>query len=267
MSQLFELGGQSIGVSASTSVLPMNTHDWFPLGWTCWIYLQSKGLRSLLQHHSSKASLLQCSAFFTVQLSHPYMTTGKTIGLTRRTFVDKVMSLLMIFWMRNLGRALLYGLFLIQWHQLGHLLENSLWKWFYYLHVWCLCTFWLLYLLVSLHIESLLGSFHMMWTSYSMASQYDETSNMTVYLPQSEHYHEKLQGSLWPSFSSPRMLLSSHSTGQANHSDWPKRSFRMEGRIDSISQKGNDMDRLGREGIGGDHLRDKSWAKFKIRCF
>ena len=54
------------------------------------------------------------------------------------------------------------------------------------------------------------------------------------------------------------MLLSSHSTGQANHSDWPKRSFRMEGRIDSISQKGNDMDRLGREGIGGDHLRDKS---------
>ena len=51
-------------------------------------------LKSLLQHHSSKASILQCSAFFTVQLSHPYMTTGKTIALTRRTFVDKVMSLL-----------------------------------------------------------------------------------------------------------------------------------------------------------------------------
>ena len=51
-------------------------------------------LRSLLQHHSSKASIFQCSAFFTVQLSHPYMTTGKTIALTRRTFVDKVMSLL-----------------------------------------------------------------------------------------------------------------------------------------------------------------------------
>ena len=51
-------------------------------------------LRSLLQHHSSKASILQCSAFFIVQLSHPYMTTGKTIALTRRTFVDKVMSLL-----------------------------------------------------------------------------------------------------------------------------------------------------------------------------
>ena len=51
-------------------------------------------LKSLLQHHSSKASLLQCSAFFTVQLSHPYMTTGKTIALTRQTFVGKVMSLL-----------------------------------------------------------------------------------------------------------------------------------------------------------------------------
>ena len=52
-------------------------------------------LKSLLQHHSSKASILQCSAFFTVQLSHPYMTTGKTIALTRRTFVGKVMTLLL----------------------------------------------------------------------------------------------------------------------------------------------------------------------------
>ena len=51
-------------------------------------------LKSLLQHHSSKASILQRSAFFTVQLSHPYMTTGKTIALTRQTFVDRVMSLL-----------------------------------------------------------------------------------------------------------------------------------------------------------------------------
>ena len=50
-------------------------------------------LKSLLQHHSTKASILQCSAFFIVQLSHPYMTTGKTIALTRRTFVSKVMSL------------------------------------------------------------------------------------------------------------------------------------------------------------------------------
>ena len=52
-------------------------------------------LKSLLQHHSSKASILRCSAFFTVQLSHPYMTTGKTIALTRQTFVGKVMSLLL----------------------------------------------------------------------------------------------------------------------------------------------------------------------------
>ena len=72
----------------------MNIHDWFPLGWTGWISLQSKGLSSLLQHHSSKASILWHLAFFIVQLSHPYMTTGKTIALTRRTFVDKVMSLL-----------------------------------------------------------------------------------------------------------------------------------------------------------------------------
>ena len=71
MSQVFESGGQSIGVTASASVLPMNTQDWSPLGWTGWISLQSKGLlRVLLQHHSSKASILRCSAFFIVQLSH-----------------------------------------------------------------------------------------------------------------------------------------------------------------------------------------------------
>ena len=59
--------------------------------------MQSKGLSrvGLLQHHSSNASILQCSAFFIVQFSHPYMTTGKTIALTRRTFVDKVKSLLL----------------------------------------------------------------------------------------------------------------------------------------------------------------------------
>ena len=85
---------QSIGVSASASVLPINIQDWFPLGWTGLISLQYKGLLSLLQDHSSKASVLQCSAFSVVQLSHPYMTTGKTIALTRQTFVGKVMSLL-----------------------------------------------------------------------------------------------------------------------------------------------------------------------------
>ena len=61
---------------------------------TGWISLQSKTLKSLLQHHSSKASILRRSPFFIVQLSHPYVTTGKTIALTRWTFVGKVMSLL-----------------------------------------------------------------------------------------------------------------------------------------------------------------------------
>ena len=83
------------GVSASASVFPMNIQNQFPLGWTGWNLLAVQGiLKSLLQHHSSEASILQCSAFFTVLLSHPYMTTGKTIALTWRTFVSKVMSLL-----------------------------------------------------------------------------------------------------------------------------------------------------------------------------
>ena len=90
MSQFFTSGGQSIGVSASASVLPMNIQDWFPLGSPCC----PRYSKSLLQHHSSEASILQCSAFFIVQLVHPYMITGKTIALTTWTFVGKVMSLL-----------------------------------------------------------------------------------------------------------------------------------------------------------------------------
>ena len=92
MSQFFIPGGQSI--RASPSVLPMNIHDWFPLGWTSLISLAVQGtLKGLLQHHSSKASILWCSAFFIVQLAHPYMTIGKTIDLTLWTFVGKVMCL------------------------------------------------------------------------------------------------------------------------------------------------------------------------------
>ena len=96
MSQFFTSGGQMIGFSASASVLPMNIQDWFPLEWTGWISLQSKGLSRVFSNinHSSKASVLWCLAFFIVQLSHLYMTTGKTIALTRQTFVCKVMSLL-----------------------------------------------------------------------------------------------------------------------------------------------------------------------------
>ena len=95
MSQLFASGGQSIVVSASTSVLPMNIQDWYPFRWTGWTSLQSKGLSRIFSNTSSKASVLQHSAFFIVQLSHPYMTTGKTIALTRQTFIGKVMSLLL----------------------------------------------------------------------------------------------------------------------------------------------------------------------------
>ena len=96
MSQLFAWGGQSIGVSALALVLPMNAQDWSPLEWTGWDLLAIQGaLKSVLQHHSSKALILWHSAFFTVQPSHPYMTTGKTIILTRWTFVGKVMSLLL----------------------------------------------------------------------------------------------------------------------------------------------------------------------------
>ena len=72
VSQFFASSGQSILALASASVLAMNIQDWFPLEWTGLISLQSKGLfKSLLQHHSSKASVLQCSVFFMVQLSHP----------------------------------------------------------------------------------------------------------------------------------------------------------------------------------------------------
>ena len=80
----------------SFSISPSNEYSGlisFRMGWLNLLAVQ-RTLKSLLQHHSSKASILQCSAFFIVQLSHPYMTTGKTIPLTRWTFVDKVMSLL-----------------------------------------------------------------------------------------------------------------------------------------------------------------------------
>ena len=114
VSQFFASGGQSIEVSASPSVLPMNIQDWFLLGLIGLISLAIQGtLKSLIQHHSSKASILRCSAFFIVQLSHPYMsldkpsilqhsaffivqlthpytTTGKTIVLTRWSFVGNV---------------------------------------------------------------------------------------------------------------------------------------------------------------------------------
>ena len=94
MSQLCTSGSQSIRVSVSASVLPMTIQDWSPLDGLVGSPWVQGTLKSLLQHYSSKASVLWCSAFFVVQLSHPYMTTGKTMALTERTFVAKVMSLL-----------------------------------------------------------------------------------------------------------------------------------------------------------------------------
>ena len=89
VSQLFTWGGQSIGGSASASILPMNTQDWFPLGWTGLISLQSKGLSRVFSN-----TTVQKHQFFGTQLSsqsnsHPHMTTGKTTALTRQTLLAK----------------------------------------------------------------------------------------------------------------------------------------------------------------------------------
>ena len=92
MSQLFACGSQSIGVSASASNGQPGQIS-FRMDWLDLLAVQGT-LKSLLQHHSSKAFIFWHSAFFTVQPSHPYMTTGKTIALTRRAFVGKVLSLL-----------------------------------------------------------------------------------------------------------------------------------------------------------------------------
>ena len=93
VSQFFASGGQSIGVSDSASVFPMNIQDWFHLRLNqspC----NPREFKSLLQHHSSKASILRHSAFFIVQIWHPYLTPGKTIALIRSASVGKLMSML-----------------------------------------------------------------------------------------------------------------------------------------------------------------------------
>ena len=94
MSQLFASGGQSIGASASALVLPMNIQVFisFRIDWFDFLAVQGT-FKSLFQYHSSKVPILWCSAFFMVQLSHPYMSSGKTIALTKQTFAGKVMSL------------------------------------------------------------------------------------------------------------------------------------------------------------------------------
>ena len=95
MSQLFTSGGQYIKVSTSAWILPMNIQDWFPLGLTGWISLKSKGLSRVFSNTTvEKHQFFGAQLSLGSKLSHPYMTTGKTIALIRRTFVGKVMSLL-----------------------------------------------------------------------------------------------------------------------------------------------------------------------------
>ena len=99
--QFFESAGQIIGVSVSASVLPINIQDWFPLGLTGWIFLQSKGLSRVFSNTTVQKHQFFAAHLFIVQLSQPHMTTGKkttgkTLALTRQTFVGKVMSLLLI---------------------------------------------------------------------------------------------------------------------------------------------------------------------------
>ena len=95
VSQLFTWGGQSIGVSALASVLLMNTQDWSPLEWTGWISLQSKGLSRVFSNSTAQKHQSFSAQLSSQSNSHIHMTTGKTIALTRWTFVGKVMSLLL----------------------------------------------------------------------------------------------------------------------------------------------------------------------------
>ena len=94
MRPFFTLGGQNTGASASASVLPMNIQDWLPLGLTGLICFQPKGLSRVFSNTTVQKHRFFGALLSSVQLSHPYMTTGKTIALTRRTFVGTVMSLL-----------------------------------------------------------------------------------------------------------------------------------------------------------------------------
>ena len=96
MSQFFASDGQSYGISASTSVLPVNIQGWFPLWWTGWISLQSKGLSRVFSNTTVQKHQFFITQFSLYPNSHPYKTNGKTIALTIQTFVGKVVSLFSI---------------------------------------------------------------------------------------------------------------------------------------------------------------------------
>ena len=130
MSQLLASGGQTIGASAPASVVPMNIQGWifhisFRIDWLDLLAVQGT-LKSLLQHHSSKASILWCSAYFMVQLSHTYMTTGKTIALTIWTFGGKIMSLLFNWLSRKAGEGIGHPLQYSWASFVAQLVKNSL---------------------------------------------------------------------------------------------------------------------------------------------
>ena len=92
MNRPFKSGGQSTGASTSASVLPVNIQGWFPLGWLVGSPCSPRDSQESSPTPQFESKVLQCSAFFMVQLTHPPMTTGKTIALTRWTFVNKIMS-------------------------------------------------------------------------------------------------------------------------------------------------------------------------------
>ena len=109
MSQLFASNAKNIGSSVSTSVFPMNTQDWYPLGWTGWISLQSKGLSRVFPNTTVQKYQFFGSQLFYSPTLNPYLTTGKTIALTRQTFLAKVMSLLFIFFIFSINIFILIG--------------------------------------------------------------------------------------------------------------------------------------------------------------
>ena len=141
MIQFFASGGQSIGVSASVSVLPMNIQDLFPWGLLVWSPCSPRDSQESSPTPQLKTSILQCSGFFMVQLSHPYLSTGKTVALTRRTFVGKVMSLLLNMLSRLLITFLPMSVF--SFHGCNHHLQwfwsppkNKVWHCFYYFPIY-----------------------------------------------------------------------------------------------------------------------------------
>ena len=140
MSQLFTSGGQSTGAPASALVLPINIQDWsFRMDWFDLLTVQGT-LKSLLQYHSSKALIFQHSAFFMVQLSHPYMTTGKTIALTIQIFVGKVMSLVLLY---NKGYLSQFPMDrILKQHAFSTWVSVSLWKAGHQNHILWSLIFW-----------------------------------------------------------------------------------------------------------------------------